>query len=136
MMLALFLLLALSAPGPELVLHDECDVIELNHFYDDQGRQVFDQVIFFTWDGRRHQVLDWRLVKQPSHLPHRNWSAVGEQWQCLWVDERDGNRLRRVVARSCRETWTQFDPELVERESLPKERRRLLRTNKPKPKVP
>jgi hypothetical protein len=29
-----------------------------------------------------------------------------------------------------RETWTQYDPELVEREYLPKERRRELRTVK------
>ena len=130
MMLFLTLLLALPARD-EVVLADACDVIELNHFYDDAGRHVFDQVIFYTWDGSRHQVLDWRLVKSPSYLPQR--SARGA-WQCLFVDGSSRDVLRQVTGRSFRETWTQFDPELAEREVLPKEHRRLLR--QPPPALP
>lgn len=89
----LALLLTLAAVNPrEVALEDACDVVELNHFYDDQGRHVFDQVIFYVWDDgrRRHQVLDWRLVKSPAILPQRIWRAAGERWQCLWVDESGG----------------------------------------------
>jgi len=42
----------------------------------------------------------------------------------------DGEQLRNVHSRSIRETWTQYDPELVEREYLPKERRKELRALK------
>lgn len=128
MTLILTLLLALAHDARcELVLADQCDVIELNHFYDDNGRHVFDQVIFYNWDGRRHEVLDWRLVKEPSYLPQR---LPGGACRCLFVD---AQAIRQVTGSSGRETWTQFDPELAEREFLPKERRRLLR---PRPLPP
>ena len=42
----------------------------------------------------------------------------------------DGEQIRHIHSKSIRETWTQYDPELVEREYLPKERRRELRTVK------
>lgn len=129
MLLALLLTFAAVDPG-NLVLEETCDCVELNHFYDDDGRHVFDQVIFYAWDGRRHQVLDWRLVKEPSLRPQRLWSAREERWQCLWADGQNRDQLRRVLASSFRETWTQFDPELAEREFLPKEDRRLLRRAK------
>ncbi len=40
----------------------------------------------------------------------------------------DGEILRHIRAASFRETWTQHDPELLEREYLPKEERRELKT--------
>jgi hypothetical protein len=99
------------------------DLIEVNHFYDDQGRLVFDQCIFYDWspaDGR-FMVRAWRLVKNPSQLPQRDWAAGG--YTAVW---QDGDVLRKVVSEGMRESWTQHDPELVEREYLPKERRRDL----------
>jgi hypothetical protein len=42
----------------------------------------------------------------------------------------DGEQIRHIYSKSIRETWTQYDPELVEREYLPKERRKELRTVK------
>jgi len=42
----------------------------------------------------------------------------------------DGEQIRYIHSKSIRETWTQYDPELVEREYLPKERRKELRTVK------
>jgi hypothetical protein len=35
--------------------------------------------------------------------------------------------LRQIYAKQFRETWTQYDPELTEREFLPKDKRRDLR---------
>jgi hypothetical protein len=40
----------------------------------------------------------------------------------------DGEQIRHIRSKSIRETWTQYDPELVEREFLPKEKRKELRT--------
>lgn len=117
-----FIVLLLSIIPQSLTLAETTDVVELNHFYDDNGRHVFDQVIWFDWDARhcRHQVRAWRLVKCPSHVPQR---TVGG-YVTLWVEE---SGLRKVTAMSMRETWTQFDPELVERETLAKEKRKGLR---------
>ena len=117
-------LVALGISPQVDVARDTVDLIELNHFYDEQGRLVFDQVIFYDWsdDDARHMVRAWRLVKNPTQLPQRDWKDGG--YSAVW---QDGELLRHVHSRAFRETWTQYDPELVEREYLPKERRKELR---------
>jgi hypothetical protein len=67
-------------------------------------------------------VRAWRLVKNPAQLPQRDWKDGG--YLAVW---QDGEVLRHVHGQSMRETWTQYDPELIEREYLPKEQRRELR---------
>jgi hypothetical protein len=106
------------------VTRESVDLIELNHFYDEHGRLVFDQTIFYDWTQAedRYNVRAWRLVKNPSQLPQRDWFGGG--YSAMW---HDGEQIRQVRSRSIRETWTQHDPELVEREWLPKERRKELR---------
>lgn len=116
-------------PLPEPV-RESVDLIELNHFYDESGRLVFDQVIFYDWSSSdsRYQVRAWRLVNSHSQRPIRDWAnGGGAIYIAAW---QDGDIFRRVESPSFRETWTQFDPELVEREQLPKEFRRELRTIK------
>ena len=46
---------------PEVVVEDYVDLIEVNHFYDEHGKLVFDQVIFYDWSAlqSRYQVRDW-----------------------------------------------------------------------------
>lgn len=115
----------------EDVARETVDLIEVNHFYDEHGRLVFDQVIFYDWSARdaRYMVRAWRLVKNPAQLPHRDWSRGG--YVTVWQDSgTSGEVLRHVHSRSIRETWTQYDPELIEREYLPKERRKELKTVK------
>jgi hypothetical protein len=121
------LALSLGIVPQEEVARETVDLIELNHFYDEHGRLVFDQVIFYDWSAKdaRYNVRAWRLVKNPSQLPQRDWHDGG--YSAMW---HDGEQLRNVHSRSIRETWTQYDPELVEREYLPKERRKELRTVK------
>jgi len=107
------------------VARESVDLIELNHFYDEHGRLVFDQVIFYDWSlsESRYNVRAWRLVKNPSQLPQRDWASGG--YSAMW---QDGEQIRHIRSKSIRETWTQYDPELVEREFLPKEKRKELRT--------
>ena len=50
--------------------------------------------------------------------------ASGARAAAALRDDRRGEVLRTVTAKSFRETWTQHDPELAERDYLPKERRR------------
>jgi hypothetical protein len=122
-MFALLLIAASILPTPPDVLRDTCDLVELNHFYDEHGRLVFDQIIFWDWSDRdaRYQVRSWRLVKTPDILPERDFARGG--YACIWVD---GEVTRSVRSAGYRETWTQVDPELAEREILPKEKRREL----------
>lgn len=102
------------------VAHDVVDLIEVNHFYDEHGRLVFDQVIFYDWCNSqcRYQVRAWRLLKSPAQIPQKNFNT-GE-YETLW---HDGDVTRRVRGKSFRESWTQHDPELRERDYLPKDKR-------------
>src|SRR5688572_4341741 len=70
-------------------------------------------------------VRAWRLVKNPAQLPQRNWKDGS--YTALW---HDNEVLRKVQAKSMRESWTQYDPELVEREYLAKEKRKELQPTK------
>ena len=108
----------------DIVAHEQVDLIEVNHFHDEQGRLVFDQTIFYDWSSShsRYMVRAWRLVKSPSQLPQRNWKD--DSYSAIW---HENDVLRRVQAPAIRETWTQYDPELAEREYLPKEKRKELR---------
>lgn len=102
---------------------DQVDMIEYNHFFDEQGRHVFDQLIFYDWSPReqRYHVRDWRMIKEPSQFPYRD--PRRDLYLVTW---QDGQVLRQVRARIIRESWTQHDPELSERSYLPKEHRREL----------
>ena len=103
-------------------LENDVDVIEVNRVHDDNGREVFTQVIYYDWDWRwgRYQVRDWRMVKAPH-----SWPIGTEQ---LWLD---GHTLRRITARQRCDTWTGHDPELIEREMCPQDyRKRLLKVER------
>ena len=119
---AIAMLIALTIPH-DVVVRDRVDVIELNHFYDDCGRHVFDQVIFwdFNWRLSRMEVRAWRMVKSKHQLPRIDHGR--EDAFTLW---NDGSVPREVRAPILRESWEQCDPELVNREMVPKERRRGL----------
>jgi hypothetical protein len=101
--------------------------IEINHFHDDQGRPVFDQIIFYDWSPTEHryQIRDWRLLKNSNQLPLR--STSDGEYVAVWSDFKSRDVLRKTQAKLVRESWTQYDPELVEREFLPEGKRRKLR---------
>lgn len=113
----LFALLFTVVPR-DTVTRESVASIEVNSFYDDSGKLVFVQNIFRD----EANVQAWRLVKDASQLPQRDWSTG--DYSVLWFD---GDRLREVRTRSVVESWTQHDRELAERERLPKEQRHELR---------
>jgi hypothetical protein len=122
--MTLLALALLSILPRESVVRESVCLIEVNHFYNENADKVFDQVIFYEWDLGRYQVVAWRLVKSPNQLPQRDWQNGGyvTTWQ-------DGEIMRQVRSPAIRETWTQSDPELLEREVLPKSHRRELRSD-------
>jgi hypothetical protein len=123
MMAASTLVAALGLNPSGNVVEDRVDLIEVNHVYDAKGEHVFDQTIFYEWSRQqgRYQVRAWRLLKADSQIPVRNWSRG--DFQAVW---KDGSVFRRVRAPIVQESWTQYDPELLERENLPRDRRREL----------
>jgi hypothetical protein len=124
-MAALLLLFCFALqPNEEVALEETVDLIEVNHFYDDEARLVFDQAIFYDWScySNRYQVKAWRLLKDRSQIPTYNYQTG--LYECIWMD---GKLLRRIKCKIVRESWTQEDPEIQERLLLPKEYRKGLR---------
>lgn len=124
----IFLLLFSTIPQDDIFV-DNFDKAEINHFYDDQGRHVFDQILWSDWVGNDHRIEAWRLVKSPNVYPRLNRET--DKYESVFYDN---DLFRKVIAKSLVESWTQYDPELVGRESWPKEKRRDLQMRDGKPK--
>lgn len=105
----------------------ECvDLIELNHFYDRQGKHVYDQVIFYErhpGNGKYH-VRAWCLVEDRESLNRRPLrDEVSNLYRVDWLDN-DQQVRRSIRSRLFRESWTHTDPERTDKRQLD-ERMRL-----------
>lgn len=127
MAIAMVLLSILPQTG---IARDRADVVEVNWFYDDTGRLVFTQMVWWLWnrDLARSECMAWRLLRHPSQRPQLDW-RTGE-YVSAW---QDGDLFRVVRSTAFRETWTQVDVELIDRDVLPKERRQELSNPKGNP---
>jgi hypothetical protein len=56
-------------------------------------------------------VNEWRLKKDESMIPVKQRGRYFIRWH-------DDGIMREVVTGSFRETWTQYDPETLERDAL------------------
>lgn len=143
-MAAWFILLLTTGATPQYgVLRDQADLIELNHFYDGDGKLLFSQLIFWEFRqvmGHRELVVrDYRLARSNGAKTHIEVKQHMPQWavaknfdtnlfEVTWVD---GTDVRKVSAVSYRETWTQSDPEVGNRGILCKDLRNELKSTKP-----
>ena len=101
-------------------LTEQVDLIELNHFVDDEGREVFRQLVFYDWSDleSRFHVRAWRLVKHNHHIPRQFWKP--RRYECRWHDD---GVCKVVRSMQFRETWAQQDPERTNRKFLPEDQR-------------
>ena len=130
--LCLFICATISPKGNHSA-DEYVDLIELNHFYDQQGRLVYDQVIFYERapETGRFQVRAWCLVEDRDCLnrrPIKNQQT--DLYQVDWYDT-DQRLLRKITSRLYRESWTQIDPERVNKK-LHDERSRISMVQNPK----
>jgi len=106
--------------GRSSAVVDHVDLVEINHFCDDYGRAILHQMIFYDWcpETQRYQVRDWQPLRKSYQYPTKDWRK--DCHVAVWFDK----GVKRVVeADLIRETWTQYDPELVERNYLPPDER-------------
>ena len=110
--LCLFLCATISLKGNRSA-DEYVDLIELNHFFDQKGGLVYDQVIFYERapETGRFQVRAWCLVEDREYLNRRPTKNIQtELYQVDWYDS-DQRLLRKITSRLYRESWTQIDPE-------------------------
>lgn len=105
----LLALILVAHNAPDDVPAFQVQRAERNHFYDDEGRQIFVQWIVWRWEpvSCRYVVDGWRLEKGTN-------AKFGD------VAVFPGFLLR---ADEWTETHTQYDPELYDRERWPIDRR-------------
>ena len=123
------LLLLCILPVEDRVLREHVDVIEVNRHFDSFGKPSLEQLIFWRrhdYDGCDH-VVAWRLLKDRYPVYDRKHCV----WKVIWQDGAEGGPLRVIESHAVMETWSQEmvdqDPELADREFLPKEQRQELR---------
>lgn len=112
------------------IAEDAVDVVEDNRTYDeDNGNLLFRQLLFWELanDGSERLVAYRVLTHDAERLLPGNAAVV---FADRIVSHRAapnlvrGPVLRRIEARFVRRTWTQHDPELLDRQFWPQELRR------------
>lgn len=123
---SLLLLLLSILPVEDRVLRERVCVVEVNHHFDCFGKPSLEQLIFWRrhdYDACDH-VVSWRLLKDRHPVYDRKQGV----WKVIW---QDGEHQRVIESNAVMETWSQDqveqDPELADREFLPKEQRQELR---------
>jgi len=109
---------------------ERVDMVELNHFHDSNGKFCFSQVIFWRWDhveGNYH-VGEWRMIEGVSINPRPDKCTV------KWKEHSGIERL--VIAKHFRESWTQIDPERMDKNGHPESERIGLISRNRKTTVP
>lgn len=102
---------------------DRVEVIELNHYHDDHAKHVFDQLIGWNRNtGDEYYHVEWWVLWKPGHTPVSRNYATGN-WEATYTT---GIHLRKLVAPTFVETWTQYDPELYDRQFWPVSQRKGL----------
>ena len=116
----MILLIALLSIPLNLMTHEHVDAIELNHFFDQRGHLVYDQVVFFerTPTTGRFQVRAWCLVDDRETMNRRPLQNENGLYECFMVDSNE-RLTRRIVSRVFRESWTQVDPEREDKKRHP-----------------
>ena len=142
-------------PAGDGTVHDEFDVLEVNHVLDEWASPVFDQIIFWRWDAvdcwfRCHGWVMMRGSRDKSDAKHKAWFRQNLP-ACCWDKAYKGKfvggsmsptsnyRLERyelrytdkgtrrlITAPIMRETWTQYDRERRDEKVFPEDLRRGL----------
>lgn len=102
---------------------ERVDMIELNHFRDEETNSSFDQVIFYEWspDYSRFHVMSWCLIENdPRRRPRKD--PCSGMYYVRWLDK-DTGIYRAVKSSLFRETWTKLDPERVNKQLMEEKHR-------------
>ncbi len=113
----LYFLLTLSTIPFPPVSTTHVDYIELNHFHDENGKEVFTQFLFwkkndnlnlkFNKEAKLYIVADWKLAKGNEVINLEDKSVTFFN---------DSRALVKITSNNFIESWTQYDIELYDRQ--------------------
>lgn len=104
----LLILIILSVIKADLTARDDCDLVELNSFFDCNARHVYDQIIFYEWSPSldRYHVRAW-VLSDNDKQPQRDYRSG--LYRVLYTD-RDSNLSRAVSSTHFRRSWSRSIP--------------------------
>lgn len=94
----------------------EVDLIEVNHHFGTTGKNLYNQIILWDFDGE-YYVREYRLIRNPLDYPHFS----NGKWWIL------SNRRISVYSTHYRETFSLIDPEVENRKLCPTYLRKAIR---------
>ncbi len=140
MLLSLLLLITAAPIDVSRIASERVDLIELNHFHDECGKAVYDQVIFYEWSASqaKYHVRAWCLVEPRDIVSRRpTYTNQDDRYHVRWFDS-DQSIHRHISSPLYRETWTHTDPERANKRILDEKMRTgliLMRAPCDPPKV-
>lgn len=117
------LLLLVSFAGGSLQAKERVDIMEINHYYDEDTKKLqFTQVIFWEIHKPTQQkvVVKWYLLNDLHQRPRLVPGT--REYVVTWIDEKD-RRIRKFYTNILTETWTTYDPERENKKILPEKDR-------------
>lgn len=119
--LLLCVFLGVGSLGGSFGIKERCDMIELNHYYDLSGKQIYDQVIYWRrrpQDGK-YEVREWALVEDRESVSNRPRKDVNSGlWESYYKRQSD-NYYLHVTAPIFKESHTMYDPERENKKMTP-----------------
>lgn len=118
----LLTVLALGIIPHSPIISDTFDRVEINRYHDDNGRFVFEQLIFYDWDsyGGRFRCEGFLLAKDDQR-DKVSYSVEGNS-----IILNGGGEIRNIKFKSLHRSWTQYDVEMELRKPDDKKYRRGL----------
>lgn len=165
MLAVFFLVMAGLNHQPMATLTDRFDLVEVNHFHDEFGFPVFDQLIFRNWHRSTHgfRVEAWVMLRNGRVFTAQGQAAFDKELDevasrlslldamdlrrsARYRGDYEGGRshpqrfgtryitwfhqdgwTREIHTASMIETWTQYDPERIDRRHLAESERKGFR---------
>jgi hypothetical protein len=119
-MMIAFILSTILSTQTQHTVSDRVDLIELNHYHNEQGQHAFSQVIFWhrAPETGWMQVRAWCMVDDQNvctRRPHRDYETG--LYRVEWNDT-EKKVQRKITSQSFRESWSQLDPERENKKRL------------------
>ena len=127
----MIILLCIVFANP-FVVQEQFSKIELNHFFDECGRAVYSQLIFWQHNrsAGRDEVRHWRLYNAKDDRIRFGCEFVNFSWMDL-ENEQNLFTFRDAKSRSFVETFSQTDPERANKKILDERNRvQLIKRDK------
>lgn len=117
-----------SAPIEKQV---DCNLIEKNNIYDKDGLYTFTQYIYYNWDPelKRNIVIDFVIQET------RKFEVI-EVNNFFHQKIVKDHKIYKIRAKHFRESWTQFDPEILNKKYLPERLRENFQSYEAPPPKP